>query len=188
MASKYIIIGGSAGSFQAILQILNSIPKDFKHPIVLCLHRLKHVRGGFVEALSIKSKMKVLEPDDKTIITESKVFLAPANYHLYLEVSNSFSLSTEEPVNHSRPSIDITFTSAAYAFQDKVIGILLSGANRDGAAGLKEIKYYGGTVIIQDPNEASVSVMPNAAIEEVEQPNYIYTTEQIIDYLNSINY
>ena len=188
MASKYIIIGGSAGSFQTILQILNSIPKDYKHPIILALHRLKHVRGGFVEALSIKSKMKVIEPEDKTLILPSKVYLAPANYHLYLEVTNTFALSTEESVNHSRPSIDITFSSAAYAFQEKVIGILLSGANKDGAWGLKEIKHYGGTVIVQDPGEASVSVMPNAAIQEVENIDYIYNTEQIIDFLNSINY
>ncbi len=188
MASKYIIIGGSAGSFQSILQILNNIPRDYKHPILLCLHRLKHVRGGFVEALSIKSKIKVIEPEDKSAITAAKVYLAPANYHMYLEVSNTISLSTEEPVNHSRPSIDITFSSAAYAFQDKVVGILLSGANKDGAAGLKEIKHYGGTVIIQDPQEASVPVMPKAAIQEVGDPDFIYTTEQIIDYLNSINY
>ena len=188
MASKYIIIGGSAGSFQTVLQILNSIPKTYKHPIFLCLHRLKHVRGGFVEALSIKSKIKVIEPEDKTFITAPNVFLAPANYHMYLEVSNTISLSTEETVNHSRPSIDITFLSAAYAFQQKVVGIILSGANRDGAMGLKEIQNYGGTVIVQEPNEASVPVMPSSALEEVNDYANIMTTQQIINYLNSINY
>ncbi len=188
MASKYIIIGGSAGSFQTVLQILNNLPKDFIHPIFLCMHRLKHVRGGFVEALSIKSKLKVIEPEDKSPIFGKKVYLAPANYHLYLEVSNIIALSTEEAVNHSRPSIDITFASAAYAFQEKVIAILLSGANKDGAAGLKEVQYYGGTVIIQDPKEASVPVMPEAALKEVPKPDFIFNTEQIIDYLNTINY
>jgi len=188
MASKYIIIGGSAGSFQTVTQILNNLSKNYKHPIFLCLHRLKHVRGGFVEALSIKSKIKVIEPDDKTLITSPKVYLAPANYHMYLEVSKFISLSTEETVNHSRPSIDITFSSAAYAFQSKTIGIILSGANRDGARGLKDIQYYGGTVIVQDPNEASMQVMPQTALDIVKDYAKIYTTEQIINFLNSINY
>jgi two-component system chemotaxis response regulator CheB len=187
MASKYILIGGSAGSFQSIVNILNNLPHNYKHPVFLCLHRLKHVRGGFVEALSIKSKLKVIEPDDKTVIMSGKVYLAPANYHMYLEVSNSIALSTEETINHSRPSIDLTFRSAAYAFGPKVIGVLLSGANRDGAEGLKEIKDYGGTVIVQDPNEASVSVMPQSALSLVK-PDYVMTINEIIAYLNSINY
>jgi two-component system chemotaxis response regulator CheB len=187
MANKYILIGGSAGSFQSILKILNSLPSDFKSPIFLCLHRLKHVRGGFVEALSIKSKLKVTEPDDKTSIWGGNVYLAPANYHMYIEINNTIALSTEEPVNHSRPSIDLTFSSAAYAVGNKAIGILLSGANKDGAEGLLEIKNRGGTVIIQDPNEASVPVMPQSALALVK-PDYIFSVSEIIQFLNSINY
>ncbi len=185
MANRYILIGGSAGSFQSIINILNNLPDNYNVPVFLCLHRLKHVRGGFVEALSIKSQLKVIEPEDKEMIMGGKVYLAPANYHMYLEVTNSIALSTEEPVNHSRPSIDLTFKSAAYAFGDKVIGILLSGANKDGAEGLREIKEYGGTVIVQDPDEASVPVMPQSALNVVE-PDYIMTINEIITYLNTI--
>ncbi len=185
MSSKYILIGGSAGSFQSIVRILNNLPNDYRLPIMLCLHRLKHVRGGFVEALSIKSNLKVIEPEDKTLIIGGKVYLVPANYHMYIEVSNTIALSTEEPVNHSRPSIDLIFKSAAYAYGPKAVGILLSGANRDGAEGLKEIKEYGGITIVQDPQEASVSVMPQAAIS-LFKPDYVMTIEEIINYLNTI--
>ena len=185
MANKYILIGGSAGSFQSIVKILNNLPTDYKVPVFLCLHRLKHVRGGFVEALSIKSNLKVIEPEDKTMVMGGKVYLVPANYHMYIEVSNTIALSTEEPVNHSRPSIDLIFKSAAYAYGEKAVGILLSGANRDGAEGLKEIKDYGGTTIVQDPAEASVSVMPQSAFS-LFKPDYIMTIDEIINYLNTI--
>ena len=143
MDYKYIIIGGSAGSFQIVTEILSALPKNYKLPIFLCLHRLKHVRAGFVEALSIKSNLKIIEPNDKEIIKKGTVYLAPANYHMYFELSNYIALSTEESVNHSRPSIDISFISAAYTYRDKLIGILLSGANKDGALGMREIKEQG---------------------------------------------
>ena len=185
MSNKYILIGGSAGSFQSIVRILNNLPSDYNIPIFLCLHRLKHVRGGFVEALSIKSNLKIIEPEDKTMVMGGKVYLVPANYHMYIEVTNTIALSTEETVNHSRPSIDLIFKSAAYSYGEKAIGILLSGANRDGAEGLKEIKNYGGTTIVQNPSEASVSVMPQAALE-IFKPDYVFTIDEIINYLNTI--
>ena len=164
MASKYIIIGGSAGSFQSITEILSELPKDYEAAIFLCLHRLKHIRTGFVEALSIKSKLPISEPCDKEIVRGGKIYLAPANYHMHFELGNHFSLSTEEAVNHSRPSIDLSFASAAYIFKNKLTGILLSGANRDGAQGMKEINNYGGTTIVQNPDECQVKTMPTAAM------------------------
>ena len=134
---RAVIIGGSAGSFQVITRILSSLPMNYSLPVFLCLHRLKHIRSGFVEALSIKSKLPVVEPDDKDAIKPGIIYLAPANYHMHIELGNRFSLSTEEPVNHSRPSIDLSFMSAAYNYKRKLVGIILSGANRDGAVGLK---------------------------------------------------
>jgi len=109
MSYKAIIIGGSAGSFQVITKILANLPSGFDIPIFLCLHRLKHVRTGFEEALSIKSTLPIIEPYDKQHIRPGKIYLAPANYHMYMELGNTFSLSTEPPVNHSRPSIDLSF-------------------------------------------------------------------------------
>ena len=99
---KAIVIGGSAGSFQGITRILSQVPEDFPLPIIMCLHRLKHVRNGFIEALSIKSIKNVIEPHDKETIRRGKVYLAPANYHLSIELGHYFSLSTEEMVNNER--------------------------------------------------------------------------------------
>lgn len=161
---KAVVIGGSAGSFQGIVRLLSQIPADFPLPIIMALHRLKHVRHGFVEALSIKSAIKVVEPDDKEPIRKGFAYLAPANYHMSVELGNFFSLSTEAMVNNSRPAIDITLSTAAYAYRNKLIGILLSGANKDGGMGMKAIKDKGGLTIVQDPAECMIDTMPKAAL------------------------
>ncbi len=179
---KAVVIGGSAGSFQGITQILANIPKDFPLPMFLCLHRLKHVRNGFVEALSIKSNKIVAEPFDKESVKKGGVYLAPANYHLCLELGNTLSLSTEELVNNSRPAIDLTFESASYVYRDKLIGILLSGANKDGAYGMMKIKEKGGMTIIQDPQESMINAMPNAALAATKI-DHILTVNEIVNFL-----
>lgn len=183
---KAIVIGGSAGSFQGILKILSSLPEDFELPIIMCLHRLKHVRNGFVEALSIKSIKPVVEPFDKENIRGGKVYLAPANYHLSVELGNTFSLSTEDMINNSRPSIDVTLETAAYVYRNKLIGILLSGANKDGALGMKRIKDKGGLTIVQDPEECMIDTMPTAALK-ITEIDYTLKIEKIIDFLLDIN-
>ncbi len=179
---KAIVIGGSAGSFQVISSILQALPDDFPLPIIMCLHRLKHVRSGFVEALNIKSIKEIEEPDDKDTIKKGKIYLAPANYHLAVELGNTFAVSTEEMVNNSRPAIDITFQTAAYVFRSKLIGILLSGANKDGAAGMQKIVEKGGLSIVQDPSECLIDTMPASAMK-LTKIDYILTTQQIIDFL-----
>lgn len=183
---KAVVIGGSAGSFQGITKILSNIPSDFKLPIIMCLHRLKHVRNGFVEALSIKSVMTILEPYDKENIKKGKVYLAPANYHMSVELGNYFSLSTEEMINNSRPAIDVTLGTAGYVYKDKLIGILLSGANKDGALGMKKIKDKGGLTIVQDPKECMIDTMPTAAMN-VTQIDHIMKIEEIIAFLKELN-
>ena len=183
---KAIVIGGSAGSFQGVVKILSCLPPDFELPIILCLHRLKHVRNGFVEALSIKSTKPVIEPHDKENIKKGRVYLAPSNYHLSVELGNSFSLSTEEMINNSRPSIDVTLESAAYVFRHRLIGILLSGANSDGAVGMKKIKDRGGLTIIQDPEECMIKTMPTAALNLTEI-DYILNTEDITKFITELS-
>ena len=148
---------------RASRRILSHVPDDFPLPIIMCLHRLKHVRNGFIEALSIKSIKDVIEPYDKESIKRGKVYLAPANYHLSIELGHYFSLSTEAMVNNSRPSIDITLETAAYTYKNKLIGILLSGANKDGALGMKKIADSGGFTVVQDPAECMIDTMPTAA-------------------------
>ncbi len=184
---RYIAIGGSAGSFRTITSIIEVLPADYPLTIFLTLHRLKHIRTGFVEALSLKSKLPIIEPKDKESFYPGKIYLAPANYHMYIEPGLHIALSTEEAVNHSRPAIDLTFKSAAYSLKNKLIGIVLSGANKDGAEGLKYIKTQGGLAVVHDPEECQVKTMPATAIQE-SGTNNIYTQNQIIDFLLNLNF
>ncbi len=183
---KAIVIGGSAGSFQGITKILSQLPKDFPLPIIMCLHRLKHVPNGFIEALSIKSIKQVIEPYDKESIKRGQVYLAPANYHLSVELGHYLSLSTEEMVNNSRPSIDITLGTAAFTYKDKLIGILLSGANKDGAFGMKKIKDNGGLTIVQDPADCMIDTMPAAALA-MTQIDYTLKIEEVVRLFDEIH-
>lgn len=179
---KCIVIGGSAGSFSVVSEILNGLPKDFAFPVILCLHRLKTAKEGFAEALQLKSNLPVKEPYDKEKIKDGIVYLAPANYHMYVEFNRTFSLSTEEAHLFSRPAIDITLASTGYTYKKNLVGIMLSGANQDGALGMKNIKDYGGTTIIQDIKEAMVPTMPKAA-KKVTQIDYELLTKEIIEFL-----
>ncbi|HEV8513812.1 MAG TPA: chemotaxis protein CheB [Cyclobacteriaceae bacterium] len=183
---KAIVIGGSAGSFQGITKILSQLPKTFPLPIIMCLHRLKHVRNGFVEALSIKSVFPVVEPYDKEQIKKGGVYLAPSNYHMSVELGNYFAMSTEEMMNNSRPAIDITLGTAAYVYREKLIGILLSGANRDGGMGMKHIKDKGGLTIVQEPAECMIDTMPKAAMA-LTQIDHILKVDEIVSLMNELD-
>lgn len=182
---KAIIIGGSAGSFQVVTKILSSLPATLPVPVLLCLHRLKHVRSGFVEALSLKSTIPVVEPSDKETMRPGTAYLAPANYHMYVELSNRIALSTDDPVNHSRPSIDLSFITAANAYRNKLLGIILSGANKDGAIGLKKVYDNGGIAIVQDPTECEVKTMTESSLQ-ITKVNHVLKTDGIINYLRKI--
>jgi two-component system chemotaxis response regulator CheB len=182
---KAVVIGGSAGSFQGIVKILSQMPKNFPLPIIMCLHRLKHVRNGFVEALSLKSTLQVVEPFDKESIKKGIVYLAPSNYHMSIELGNYFAMSTEEMVNNSRPAIDVTLGTAGYAYRDKLIGILLSGANRDGGLGMKHVKDKGGLTIVQEPTECMIDTMPKAALT-LTKIDHVLKIDQIVDFLKEL--
>jgi len=184
---KAIIIGGSAGSFSVVSKILSKLNPSFNIPIIICLHRLKHVRSGLVEGLNLKSTIKVVEPFDKEKIRSNCAYLAPSNYHLFIEYDGSFLLSTEESNNHSRPSIDYTLSSGASAFREKCLGILLTGANKDGAKGLKDIHDKKGFTIVQDPLTCDISTMPLAALK-LFTPDLVLSPEGIVDFLNKMNF
>ncbi len=183
---KAIAIGGSAGSFQGIAKILSQLPKTFPLPIIMCLHRLKHVRNGFVEALSLKSVFPVVEPYDKEQIKKGGVYLAPSNYHMSVELGNYFAMSTEEMMNNSRPAIDITLGTAAYVYREKLIGILLSGANRDGGLGMKHIKDKGGLTIVQEPTECMIDTMPRAAMN-LTKIDHVLKVDDIVSLMNELD-
>jgi len=180
-----IIIGGSAGSFQVIAEILGSLPKTFNIPIILCFHRLQSERNGFIEALSPRSVLPIIEPLDKMPIKGGNIYLAPANYHLYIEADKHFALSVEETENHSRPSIDLAFHTAARVYKEKLIGIILSGANGDGARGSKSINENNGFIIVQDPEDAEVKLMPKASIANAKI-NKIIKSSEIVSFLLEI--
>lgn len=182
---KAIVIGGSAGSFQVVTRILNTISPAISFPVFLSLHRLKHVRSGFLEALMLKSKIPVIEPNDKEQIKPGRAYLAPSNYHMYLELGNRIALSTDEPVHHSRPSIDLSFQTAANVYRDKLIGVILSGANQDGAFGLKKVKESGGLTIVQDPADCQVSTMTEASLNLIKA-DYVFTSDKIIEFLSKL--
>jgi two-component system chemotaxis response regulator CheB len=182
---KLIVMGGSAGSFSVVSKILSHLSPDFKIPIVLSLHRLKHVRSGLVESLSYKSVLPIVEPNDKEKINSKTVYLAPSNYHLFVEFDGTFSLSTEESHNHSRPSIDYTLSSAAYAYREKTLGILLTGANKDGAVGLKNIADSKGFTLVQDPKTCDIDTMPQSALK-LFAPDLILSPDQIVQFLNNL--
>lgn len=184
---KIVVIGGSAGSYNVIKKILGSLPADFPIPIVLCLHRLKDVRKGFVESLNLNSKMKVIEPNDKDMVKPGFVYLSPANYHLLIEPGRNFALSTEDDINFSRPSIDLTFETAGYAFRDKMAGIILSGANGDGAKGLYSAYKNGAYSIIQDPQNASFNTMPGEVLKHFS-PDKVLQEEEIINFIVSLRF
>lgn len=182
---KAVVIGGSAGSFQIVTFLLSQLPKDYPLPIIMALHRLKHVRHGFVEALAIKSNLPVSEPYDKEGLKKSRVYLAPANYHMSLELGNTFSLTTEGMVNNSRPAIDITLDTVSYVLKQKLVGILLSGANKDGAYGMKRIADRGGLTIVQDPSTCMIDTMPSSALA-ISPIDYCLKPEEILEIMLKI--
>ena len=180
-----IAIGGSAGSFSVVSRILSQIKPDFNIPMVVCLHRLKHVRSGLIEGLSLKSRIKLIEPYDKEKIEHNIVYVAPSNYHLFVEYDGTFSLSTEDVLNHSRPAIDYTLSSAGYAYREKTLGILLTGANKDGAQGMKDIYDKKGYTIVQDPATSDVDTMPKSALR-LFTPDKILSPAEIVQFLNTL--
>ncbi len=179
MSNKAIVIGGSAGSFKLVIQIISCLPKNFNIPIFICLHRLRSARKGFTETLKVKSSINIIEPYDNEVIRPNIIYVAPANYHMYI-INGKIKLSVEEEINHSRPSIDITFYSASEYYKENLLGIILSGANNDGANGFLKIKENGGKTIAQLPDESEVSVMPLCCINN-KSADKILTIKEIVE-------
>jgi two-component system chemotaxis response regulator CheB len=162
---KAIVIGASAGGLSALSTLFETLPPDYPLHIVVVQHRVKDHKSLLEDVLQPKCKIKIKQANEKEKIENGVIYLAPPDYHLLIENDLTFSLSCDQVVSYSRPSIDVLFESAAMAYKDKLIGIILTGANNDGAAGLQTINKYGGLTIAQSPEEASFPRMPNAAIE-----------------------
>lgn len=165
MTQGLVAIGASAGGVQALSHILPDLPADFPLPVVVVVHIPPRKDNALVALFDRKCRMSVKEAEDKEPLTSGTVYFAPPDYHLLVEAEGALALSTEEPVNHSRPAIDVLFESAADAYGAALTGIVLTGANNDGAAGLQAIRAAGGTAIVQNPDEAEVAAMPVAAAD-----------------------
>lgn len=161
--SRVVVIGASAGAIQALSHILPPLPADYPLPIVVVVH-VPADRTNFLAPLfEAKCMMAVREADDKEPALPGTIYFAPPGYHLLLEEDATLALSSDEPVQHSRPSIDVLFESAAEAFREGTIGIVLTGANADGAQGLRAIAAAGGVAVVEDPAAAFADAMPLAA-------------------------
>ena len=158
-----VVVGCSLGGMRALETLLSSLPPEFITPIAVVQHRHRDSNEQLPTFFRRATKWCVVDVEDKQPIEPSCVYLAPANYHLLVE-RGRFSLSTEDAVAFSRPSIDVMFESAADAYRERLIGIVMTGLNADGAKGAAKIKRRGGVVIVQDPKTAEAPQMPEAAI------------------------
>jgi len=182
MQYEAIVIGVSSGGMNALKFIFSKLPVDFRIPIIIVQHMSARSDSEWIKLLNDKSNLAIKEADEKEKVESGHVYIAPANYHLLIENDKTFSLTIDERVNFARPSIDVLFESAAEAYKNKLIGIVLTGSNNDGAKGIKRIKESGGMVIIQDPETAESPNMPASAINVI-QPDYILSLEKIIEFL-----
>jgi two-component system chemotaxis response regulator CheB len=185
-AEKIVVMGGSAGSLPALLHILQNLPAGFAIPVVVILHRLKNAPSELDKILNIKGGLQVREPEDKEAISPGYVYFAPANYHLLAEDDKTFSLDYSEPVQYSRPSIDVSFESVAAVYGAGTTGILLCGSNDDGAAGLRAVTDKGGVALVQRPDTCEYAAMPKAAISK-NPAALIYAPSAILHYLERLN-
>ncbi|MBW4628442.1 MAG: chemotaxis protein CheB [Brasilonema octagenarum HA4186-MV1] len=170
MTIQFIAIGTSLGGLEALEVLLAGLPKNFPVPVAIVQHRYKSSDDKLRVALQEYSALVVTEPQDKEEIVPGYIYLAPADYHLMIEVTSdavrepSFSLCVDAAVTYARPSIDVLFETAADTYAERLIAVLLTGANHDGMQGMRKIKARGGKTVVQEPSTAACPIMPEAAI------------------------
>lgn len=182
---RMIVIGGSAGSLAAIFKVLADLRLDFSTPVLFVVHRIHSADSRLQELLSVKTSLTVTEVEEKDVIEEGHMYICPADYHVLIEPDETFSLDVSEKINFSRPSIDVVFRSAADVFGPRLIAVLLSGANTDGASGMLQVQEKGGITIVQEPPDAQVSYMPEQAIRMLT-PHHVVPAGKIGQLLNKL--
>jgi two-component system chemotaxis response regulator CheB len=184
---ELVVVGASSGGLKTLQLLLSELSRGFQLPMVIAQHRGKDSTSGLCEFLARYSNLPVSEPDDKEPILKGHVYLAPHDYHLLIE-QGSFALSIEPPVAFARPSIDLLFDSAAEEYGPGTVGVILTGANSDGARGLARIKSSGGLTLVEDPEAAAVPDMPRAAIKattvDLVAPLKVITT--VLEQLSNV--
>ena len=184
--AEAVVIGASAGALEALSLILPALPADFPLPIMIVVHVPPDKKSVLAELFQAKCAIAVREAEDKEPASPGTVYFAPPDYHLLVEPDRSLSLSIDEAVLYSRPSIDVLFESAADAYGPALIGIVLTGANEDGAKGLRAVADAGGTTIVQSLDGAFASAMPEAAMAECPDAR-ILPLQGIARYLQGVN-
>ncbi|MBC8054148.1 MAG: chemotaxis protein CheB [Sphingobacteriaceae bacterium] len=183
--AKVVVIGCSAGGFTLVFDIISKLPRNFPLPVIVVIHRSRKHKSSIEEILNSKSKVMVRVAGDKDQLIKGNVYFAPSDYHLLLEPDESLTLDCSEPVLYSRPSIDVTFQSVADVYNEKVIAILLSGANTDGANGICYIHAKKGFTVVQDPESAEVRTMPEAAISQCSA-DLILSNLEIFSFMDNL--
>lgn len=178
-----VVIGASAGGVEALNAIFSSISEPLPVPTLVVLHIAPH--GSIIVDAFGGNKLRIKEAEDKEVLVPGTIYFAAPGYHLLVEKNRSLSLSVEEPVQYSRPSIDVLFESAGAVFGEHLLGILLTGANEDGAKGLFSIHKKGGHTLVQDPSEALSPTMPDSALK-LFQPTAVLSLSEIGAYLSRL--
>lgn len=182
---KAIVIGVSSGGLQALKHIVPAIPEGYVFPILIVQHVREDSSDFLAEHLDELSKLHVQCATDKEDIKPGRVYIAPSGYHLLVERDFTLSLSMDEKVSFSRPSVDVLFESAAQAYGAGLTAIVLTGANSDGTAGAKSVKRYGGTVLVQDPSTAEASMMPRSVLD-ANLEDLVLDLDGVVEYLISM--
>jgi two-component system, chemotaxis family, protein-glutamate methylesterase/glutaminase len=180
-----IAVGASAGGAAALAMLLSSIPECAAVSVFIVLHLPRNRESLLVSIFEKRCPLALREAHDKDAIERGCVYFAPPDYHLLIDDGPQFALSIDEPVCYSRPSIDVLFQSAAAVYRQRLLGVVLTGANDDGAAGLKTITDAGGIAIVQDPSTAYSSFMPSAALQAVPDAT-VLTLEEIAQVMKTI--
>lgn len=180
--SDFLLLGGSAGSFKPIFTIVQSIPSDLDKAVLIIIHRKKNYLSDIENLFAENSRMLLQEVNDKDCINKQTIYIAPANYHTLIEREKCFGLDVSEAIWYSKPSIDVSFESAAEIYKDCCTAILFSGANQDGAEGLLKLRKSGSLTIVQDPKEAEMPDMPQSAIN-INAAEYILSLKDILQLI-----
>ena len=181
-----VVIGVSAGGMRILGNLLSSLPKDLSMPVIIVQHGKPTDDDFLISHFNEISKLGVSEAEEKEKIKPGRIYFAPLGYHLLIEEDKTFALTIDEKVNYSRPSIDVLFECAADAYGSNLIGVPLTGANNDGAQGMRSIYEKGGLTVVQDPKEAEYSCMPQAAIDNVHV-HHILPIKKILELLIKLN-
>ena len=184
MQPQLVVVGASLGGMRALAVLLGGLPSEFPAPLAIVQHRGTDSSGALSRFLQEYSRLPVSEIEDKQPILPAQVYLAPADYHVLIEVG-AFALSTEAPILYARPSIDALFESAADTYAEQVVGVILTGASADGSRGLARLKQRGGLALVQSPETAECAIMPAAAIAATSV-DWILPLEEIAPHLVSL--